>query len=71
MRINNGHGYIEKKDSNEHLVLDSTDKNKELFKKYSDVFHGIMSKIRETDDDWFEYSKDYMKIRFSSDIIYH
>ena len=26
-----------------------------------------MIKIREVDDDWVEYSKDYMKIRLSSD----
>ena len=26
-----------------------------------------MSKIRKLDDDWLEYSKDYMKIKFSSD----
>ena len=26
-----------------------------------------MAKIKKIDDDWFEYSKDYMKIRFSSD----
>ena len=25
-----------------------------------------MDKIKEIDDDWLEYSKDYMKIRFSS-----
>ena len=56
-------GYIEEKDSNKYLVFDLTD----LLKKYNDVFNGIMSKIREIDDDWLEYSKDYMKIRFSSD----
>ena len=67
LRINNGNRYIEKKDSNRYLVFDLTDKNKELLKKYSDVFNGIMSKIREIDDDWLEYSKGYMKIRFSSD----
>ena len=67
LRINNGNRYIEKKDSNRYLVFDLTDKNKELLKKYSDVFNGIMSKIREIDDDWLQYSKDYMKIRFSSD----
>ena len=67
LRINNVNGYIEEKDSNKYLVFDSTDENKELLKKYSDVFNGIMSKIREIDDDWLEYSKDYMKIRFSSD----
>ena len=26
-----------------------------------------MGKIKEIDDDWLEYAKDYMKIRFSSD----
>ena len=26
-----------------------------------------MSKIRETDDDWLEYAKDYTKSKFSSD----
>ena len=51
-------GYIEEKDSNKYLVLDSTDENKELLKKYRDVFNGIMSKIRKIDDDWFEYAKD-------------
>ena len=60
-------GYIEEKDSNKYLVFDSTDENKELLKKYSDVFNGIMSKITEIDDDWLEYAKDYMKIKFSSD----
>ena len=65
LRINNRDGYIEKKDSNKYLVFDSTDKNKELLKKYNDVFNEIMSKIKKVDDDWLEYSKDYMKIRFS------
>ena len=35
--------------------------------KYDDVFNGIMDKIKKIDDDWLEYSKDYMKIKFSSD----
>ena len=26
-----------------------------------------MNKIREINDDWFEYAKDYMKIKFNSD----
>ena len=48
-------------------MLDSTDENKELLQKYNDVFNEIMNKIREIDDDWLEYAKDYMKIKFSSD----
>ena len=67
LSITRVNGYIKEKDSNKYLVFDSTDENKELLKKYNDVFYGIMSKIREIDDDWIEYAKDYMKIKFSSD----
>ena len=52
---------------NKYLVFDSTNENKELLKKYNDVFNGIKDKIKEIDDDWLEYAKDYMKIKFSSD----
>ena len=50
-----------------YLIFDSTDENKKLLKKHNDVFNGIMSKIREIYDDWLEYAKDYMKIKFNSD----
>ena len=60
-------GHIEEKGSNKYLVFDSTDENKELHKRWSDVFNGTMSKIREIDDDWLEYEKVYMKIKFNSD----
>ena len=45
MRIDNTSGYIEKKGSNKYLVFDSTDENKELLKRYDDVFNGIRGKI--------------------------
>ena len=67
LRIKNVNGYIEKKGLSKYLVFDSTDENKELLKKYCDVFNGIMSKIREIADDCLEYAKDYIKIKFSSD----
>ena len=67
LKIKNVNGYIEERDSNKYLVLDSTDENKKLLKIYNDVFNEIMNKIRKIDDDWLEYSKDYMKIKFSSD----
>ena len=66
LRINNASGYIEKINEDKYLVFDDTDENKELL-RYDDVFNGIMDKIKKIDDDWLEYSKDYMKIRFSSD----
>ena len=58
LRIKNVNRYIEEKGLSKYLVFDSTDENKEFLKKYSDVFNGIMSKIREIDDDWLEYVKD-------------
>ena len=67
LRINNVNRFMEEKDSNKYLVFNSTDENKELLIKYSDVFNGITSKIREIDDDLLEYAKDYMKIKFNSD----
>ena len=44
-------GYIEKKGLSKYLVFDSTDENKKLLKKYNDAFNGIMSKVRELEDD--------------------
>ena len=48
------------------LFFDSTDENKELLKKYKDVFNGIRDKIKEICSDECDYEKDYMKIKFNS-----
>ena len=56
---------LKKKDSNKYLVFDLTNKNKELLKKYTAAFNGIMDKIKKIDNDCLEYSEDYMEIRFS------
>ena len=47
LRIDNASGYIEEKESNKYLIFDSTDKNKELLKKYNDVFNGLIDKIKK------------------------
>ena len=67
LRIDNANGYIEEINEDKYLVFDVTYENKKLLKRYDDVFNEIMDKIKKIDDDWLEYSKDYMKIRFSSD----
>ena len=67
LRINHASGYIEEKGVNKYLIFDSTDENKELLKKYNDVFDGIRSKIKEVSNDEYDYEKDYMKIKFNSD----
>ena len=49
------------------MVFNSTDKNKELLKKYNDGFNGIRSKMTKISGDECDYEKDYMKIKFNSD----
>ena len=55
-------GCIEEIYRDKYLVFDDADENNELLKRYGDVFNGIMNKTKKIDDDWLEYSKDYMKI---------
>ena len=47
LTITHASGYIEEKGVNKYLVFDSTDENKELLKKYNDVFDGIMVKSKK------------------------
>ena len=42
--ITHVNGYIVEKGMDKYLVFDSTDENKELLKKYNDVFNGIRDK---------------------------
>ena len=47
-------GYIEEKRVNKYLIFDSTDENKELLKKYNDVWNGIKDKIKEVSNDKYD-----------------
>ena len=49
------------------MVFDSTDENKELLKKYNDVFNGIRDKIKEINSDECDYEKDYVKLIYWDD----
>ena len=62
LTIAHASGYIEEKGVNKYLVFNSTDENKELLKKYNDVFNGIINKIKKISRDECDYEKDYMKI---------
>ena len=67
LRITHANGYIEEINENKYLIFDSIDENKELLKKYNDVFNGIMDKIKEISNDECDYEKNYIKIKFNSD----
>ena len=67
LRVNHASGYIEEKNENKYLILNSTDENKDLLKKYNDVWSGIKNKIEALRSGECDYEKDYMKIKFNSD----
>ena len=47
LNITHSNRYTEEKGANKYLAFDSTDENKELLKKYRDVFNGIRDEIKE------------------------
>ena len=73
LNIDHASRYIEcnsvekKKNGNKYLIFDSVHKNKEVLKKYADVWNGIKNKIKAINGDECDYGEDYMKIRFNSD----
>ena len=61
-------GYIEEKNGNKYLTFASTNKNKEVLKKYKELWNGIKYQIKTINGvKPIEYEKDFMKIKFSSD----
>ena len=60
-------GYIEEKSENKYLIFDSTDENKELLEKYSDVWREIKNQIEAVSSGECDYEKDFMKIKFNCD----
>ena len=66
LSIDHANGYTEEKKGNKYLIFDSVDENKELLKKYNDVWNGIRDKIKEIRGSECDYEKDYMKIKFNS-----
>ena len=66
--IRHASGYIEEKNGNKYLIFNFVDENKEVLKKYADVWDGIKNKIKAINGDkQNDYGKDYMKIKFNSD----
>ena len=46
LRITHANRYIEKRNGNKYLAFNSTDTNKELLKKYNDVFNRMKNEIK-------------------------
>ena len=66
--INDVDGYIEENDKNKYLSFASNDNKKEVLKKYIKLWDEVKYHIQTINGDEFrEYGKDYMKIKFDSD----
>ena len=58
-------GHIDEKYGKKYLVLDEIDENKEVLKKYKEVWEGIKKEIETIDNDKkFKYGEDLKKNRF-------
>ena len=59
--------HFEEINGNKYLVLDDVDENKEVLKKYEEVWEGIKKEIKTINcGEKIEYGKDFKKIRFES-----
>ena len=59
--------YIEENNGNKYLVFASTNKNKEVLEKYTELWDGIKNLIEKINGRLVEYENDFMKIKFNSD----
>ena len=66
--FNNVDGYIEESNGNKYLIFASTDKNKEILKKYTELWNEIDNQIKTINGgEPIEYKKYFMKIEYESD----
>ena len=48
LQVNHASGYIEEKNENKYLTIDdSVNENKEVLRKYTDVWNGIKSELKQ------------------------
>ena len=51
MQVNHASGYIEEKNENKYLIVDdSANENKEVLKKYGELWNGIKNEIKTIND---------------------
>ena len=61
-------GHIEENNGNKYLVFDSTDENKEVLKKYTELWYVIKSEIETINGGRKgKYGKDFMKMELNTD----
>ena len=65
-------GHFEEKNENKCLVLDDVDENKEVSKKYDEVWEGVKKEIETINGaKKIEYGKDFKKLSLNLMMICH
>ena len=68
LMINEIIGHFEEQNENKYLILDDVDVNKEVSKKYEEVWEDVKKEIETINGGKkVEYAKDFLKNRFESD----
>ena len=61
-------GHIEEKNGSQYLVFDSTHENKEVSKKYTELWNAFKNETETINGGKKgEYGKDFMKVNFDTD----
>ena len=61
-------GFIEERNGRKYLVFDSANENKEVLKKYTEIWDEIKNEIGTTNGGKaVKYGKYFLKIKFNSD----
>ena len=65
--IDKADGYIEESNGNRHLILVSTDTNKDILKKYTELRNKIKDLIKSITNTSGDFDEKYLKIKYNSD----
>ena len=69
--INKMIGHFEEKNENKYLVLDDVDENKEVSKKYEEVWEGVKKEIETMVVEKLNMEKILKKLGLNLMMIYH
>ena len=59
-------GLIKENNGNQYFIFDSVDGNKEVLRKYTELWDGIKNEVETINDGEWKYGKDPKKIKFDT-----
>ena len=65
--IDKAYGYIERNHGNKYFIFVSTDTNKEVLRKYAELWNKIENLIETINTKPGDYDEESMRIKFNSD----